>query len=224
MFKLSFIVIPLHVGTYSGTKCRASKYHGATWIQTYNTINLYTTNLLTDLTKYTIYKCLPYTTKDKRYKIQTIRMLHINTVHVQRETLWVKQLAGEQYKMIVVHEHVNIHISLSLLWDCVHTAVCEKCLVHRGECVTTGGLYRPTHLCAGAPLRILGPLDSIFTGALLRSGGGGGGGLYIIEIAIAFPSQSFFPLLSNQIILFQLLKSFSFVCNGKVIIFRFVFL
>ncbi len=46
-----------------------------------------------------------------------------------------------------MHEHVNIHILLSLLWDCVHTAVCEKCLVHRGECVTTGGLYRPTHLC-----------------------------------------------------------------------------
>ncbi len=79
------------------------------------------------------------------------------------------------------------------------------------------------YVCAGAPLRILGPLDSIFTRALLRAGGGGGG-LYIIEIAIAFPSQSFFPLLPNQIILFQLLKSFSFVCNGKVIIFRFVFL
>ncbi len=30
--------------------------------------------------------------------------------------------------------------------------------------------------------------------------------------------------LPNQIILFQLLKSFSFVCNGKVIIFRFGFL
>ncbi len=29
-FKLSFIVIPLHVGTYSGTKCRASRVHGAT--------------------------------------------------------------------------------------------------------------------------------------------------------------------------------------------------
>ncbi len=53
---------------------------------------------------------------------------------------------------------------------------------------------------------------------------GGGGGVYITEIVIAFPSQSFFPLLPNQIILFQLLKSFSFVCNGKVIIFRFVFL
>ncbi len=51
-----------------------------------------------------------------------------------------------------------------------------------------------------------------------------GGGVYIIEIAIAFPSQSFFPLLPNQNILFQLLKSFSFVCNGKVIIFRFGFL
>ncbi len=36
---------------------------------------------------------------------------------------------------------------------------------------------------AGAPLRILGPLDSIFTRALLRSGGGGGGGgggIYIL--------------------------------------------
>ncbi len=49
---------------------------------------------------------------------------------------------------------------------------------------------------------------------------GGGGGLAFI----AFPSPSFFPLLPNQIILFQLLKLFRFVCNGKVIIFRFVFL
>ncbi len=28
--KLSFIVIPLHVGSYSGTRCRASQDHGAT--------------------------------------------------------------------------------------------------------------------------------------------------------------------------------------------------
>ncbi len=38
------------------------------------------------------------------------------------------------------------------------------------------------------------------------------------------PEPSFFPLLPNQTILFQLLKLFSFVCNGKVIIFRFGFL
>ncbi len=62
-------------------------------------------------------------------------MRHINTVHVQREKLWVKQLAGEQCRMIVVHEHVNIHILLSLLWDYVHTAVCEKCLVRIEESV-----------------------------------------------------------------------------------------
>ncbi len=28
-----------------------------------------------------------------------------------------------------MREHVNIHILLSLLWDYVHTVVCEKCLV-----------------------------------------------------------------------------------------------
>ncbi len=68
---------------------------------------------------------------------------------------------------------------------------------------------------------------SLGPSCVLGGGGGGGGGfgrLHIIEIAIAFPSQSFFPLLPNQIILFQLLKSFSFVCNGKVIIFRLVFI
>ncbi len=46
-----------------------------------------------------------------------------------------------------MHEHVNIHLLWSLLWDYVHTAVCEKCLVHIEESVTTGGFYRPTHLC-----------------------------------------------------------------------------
>ncbi len=35
--KLSFIVIPLHVCTYSGTRCRASQDHGATLIKIDNT-------------------------------------------------------------------------------------------------------------------------------------------------------------------------------------------
>ncbi len=34
-----------------------------------------------------------------------------------------------------MHEHVNIHILRSLLWDCVHIAVCEKCLVRIEESV-----------------------------------------------------------------------------------------
>ncbi len=34
--KLIFIVIPLHVWTYSGTKCHAAQDHGATYIQAYN--------------------------------------------------------------------------------------------------------------------------------------------------------------------------------------------
>ncbi len=41
-------------------------------------------------------------------------MLHINTVHVQRETLWVKQLAGEQYKMVCS------------AWACIHTYIAES--------------------------------------------------------------------------------------------------
>ncbi len=43
-----------------------------------------------------------------------MRMFHINTVHVQRETLWVKQLAGEQYKMICS------------AWACKHTYISES--------------------------------------------------------------------------------------------------
>ncbi len=77
------------------------------------------------------------------------------------------------------------------------------------------------------------PWTAYSLGPSCLPGLGGGGGGYgwgyrgispSVEIAIVFPSPSFFPLLPNQIILFQLLKSFSFVCNGKVIIFRFGFL
>ncbi len=75
-----------------------------------------------------------------------------------------------------MHEHVNIHILLRLLWDCVHTAVCEKCLVHRGECVTTGGLYRPTHLCV-AHLNCTKKFTQFFLWCG-KVGGGGGGGVF----------------------------------------------
>ncbi len=73
---------------------------------------------------------------------------------------------------------------------------------------------------AGAPLRILGPLDSIFTRALLPSGGGVWLGMPR-DIPLGRNRDCvpepvfFFPLLPNQIILFQLLQLFSFVCNWQ---------
>ncbi len=52
--------------------------------------------------------------------------------------------------------------------------------MHRGECVTTGGLYRPTHLCVST--LELHKKSSVFFfgvvrlgGVLERRGGGGGG-------------------------------------------------
>ncbi len=71
-----------------------------------------------------------------------------NTVHVQRETLWVKQLAGEQYKMICsAWACKRTYIAESFVGLCTHSSVWKVSSAHRGECVTTGGLYRPTHLC-----------------------------------------------------------------------------
>ncbi len=49
----------------------------------------------------------------------------------------------------------------------------------------------------------------------------------VSDSASELPTRArlFFPLLPKQLILlFQLLKYFSFVCNGKIIIFNFVFL
>ncbi len=52
---------------------------------------------------------------------------------------------------------------------------------HRGECVTTGGLYRPTHLCV-AHFELHKKVSYSFffgvvrLGGIWRGGGGGGGG------------------------------------------------
>ncbi len=52
--------------------------------------------------------------------------------------------------------------------------------MHRGECVTTGGLYRPTHLCV-AHLDCTKKVYSFFSG-LVRLGdvwrGGGGWSMF----------------------------------------------
>ncbi len=46
--------------------------------------------------------------------------------------------------------------------------------MHRGECVTTGGLYRPTHLCV-AHLDCTKKVHSFFFDEVWLGGGGGGG-------------------------------------------------
>ncbi len=73
-------------------------------------------------------------------------MLQMNTVHVEKHRKSSSWL-GNSVRGFVVHEHVNIHILLSLLWDYVHSNVWKVSSVNRGECVSTGVLYRPTHLC-----------------------------------------------------------------------------
>ncbi len=55
---------------------------------------------------------------------------------------------GNSVRWFVVHEHVNIHILLSLFVGlCTHSNVRKVSSANRGEGVTTSGLYRPTHLC-----------------------------------------------------------------------------
>ncbi len=54
----------------------------------------------------------------------------------------------------------HTYISESFVGLCTYSNV-EKCLVHRGECVTTGGLYGPTHLCV-ARLNCTKKVHSIF--------------------------------------------------------------
>ncbi len=53
--------------------------------------------------------------------------------------------------------------------------------MHRGECVTTGGLYGPTHLCV-AHLNCTKKVNSFFFDEVRLGGGGvqvsGGGGLH----------------------------------------------
>ncbi len=84
-----------------------------------------------------------------------------------------------------MHEHVNIHILRSLLWDYVHTAVCEKCLVRIEESVLLQVvLYRPTHLCVAHLNCTENKKQKKFTvflwcgkvGGVFGEGGEGGGG------------------------------------------------
>ncbi len=65
---------------------------------------------------------------------------------------------------------------------------------HRGECVTTGGLYRPTHLCvAHFELHTKKKVHSFFFGVVRLGGclerGGGGGGSMFQEVGVCMGFQ-----------------------------------
>ncbi len=62
--------------------------------------------------------------------------------------------------------------------------------MHRGECVTTGGLYGPTHLCV-AHLNCTKKVHSIFFDEVRLGGGvfGGGGGSMFQEVGCCMGFQ-----------------------------------
>ncbi len=79
-----------------------------------------------------------------------------------KRTSWVKRLAGEECKIVFsawACKHTNI--ILSFLGLCTQSSVWNVSSANRGECVTTGGLYRPTHLCL-AHFELHKKFDSFF--------------------------------------------------------------
>ncbi len=66
--------------------------------------------------------------------------------------------------------------------------------MHRGECVTTSGLYMPTHLCV-AHLNCTTKVHSFFFGVVRLGGGwrergeGGGGGSMFQEVGVCMGFQ-----------------------------------
>ncbi len=75
-------------------------------------------------------------------------MLHINTVHVQRETLWVKQLAGEQCKMICsAWACKHTYIIESFVGLCTHCSVWKVSSALLRRVCYYKWFYGPTHLC-----------------------------------------------------------------------------
>ncbi len=57
--------------------------------------------------------------------------------------------------------------------------------MHRGECVTTGGLYRPTHLCV-AHLNCTKKVHSFFFGVVRLGGVWRGGVVHVSGMGFAW--------------------------------------
>ncbi len=107
-----------------------------------------------------IYKWLPIHTL-KNTNCTTVQML-LKYCTCAKRTSWVKRLAGEECKIVFsawACKHTNI--IESFLGLCTQSSVWNVSSANRGECVTTGGLYRPTHLCL-AHFELHKKFDSFF--------------------------------------------------------------
>ncbi len=107
-----------------------------------------------------IYKWLPIHTL-KNTNSTTVQML-LKYCTCAKRTSWVKRLAGEECKIVFsawACKHTNI--IESFLGLCTQSSVWNVSSANRGECVTTGGLYRPTHLCL-AHFELHKKFDSFF--------------------------------------------------------------
>ncbi len=103
---------------------------------------------------------------------------------MQRETLWVKQLAGEQYKMICsAWACKHTYIAESFVGLCTHGSMGKVSSAHRGECVTTGGFVQAhSPVCSTLELHREQKTKkfTVFlwcgqVGGVFGEGGGGGG-------------------------------------------------
>ncbi len=66
-----------------------------------------------------------------------------------KKILWVKQLAGDECKIdFNAWGCKHTYITESFVGLCTHCSVWKVSSANRGQWVTTGGLYRPTHLCS----------------------------------------------------------------------------
>ncbi len=138
-----------------------------------------------------LYKHTPHSTpvcglRTHSYKVHGLSML----------LRYLNVLTSFVYLPPVLLSNVCLLPSLSCVsLDC-STEVCH--VIHSSSVVATLSCKEKysDYIPPGAPLRILGPLHSIFTRALLPSGGYGWGYRGIspsVEIAIAFGARIFFP-------------------------------
>ncbi len=87
----------------------------------------------------------------------------------------------------------HTYIAESFVGLCTHSSVWKVSSAHRGECVSTGGLYRPTYLCV-AHFELHKKKFTVFCFGVVRLGGGvwrgrGGGWSMFQEVGVCMGFQ-----------------------------------